>query len=67
MARYAERHYADAAMIFRLNRPLDHWDANKRVQHNLLLRGFVELFEGDNVGFVAERFIAVAGGYAYEG
>lgn len=63
---FARRHYEAIADVFAAQRPGDNWDANKRVQHNLLLRDMVETLRRDNAAFKAERFVKRAGGWAHE-
>lgn len=66
MASFSRRHYEAVAKVFKDNKPADNWDANKRLQHNLLLRDLVRVFRRDNDGFKPDRFIAAAGGEAAE-
>ena len=60
------RDYVKFAELFRMERPGDNWDANKRVQHNLLLKGTMRIFKSDNGRFDENRFLAACGGYAVE-
>jgi hypothetical protein len=64
--KFTSRHYIAIASVFRHNRPLDNWDANKRVQFNALLQDMVLLMRDDNPRFDVDHFVAAAGGYAAE-
>lgn len=63
-SKFQQRHYEAVAAIFAAERPGDNWDANKRVQHNLLLDKFVATFSADNSKFRIDLFVKAAGGRA---
>jgi hypothetical protein len=64
--KFTSRQYIAIANVFKHNRPLDSWDANKRVQFNALLQDMVLLMRDDNPRFKVDRFVAAVGGYAAE-
>lgn len=60
---FAKRQYEAIAAVFKKEKPGDNWDANKRVQHNLVLSSMIDAFKVDNPGFKPEKFVEAAGGY----
>ncbi len=54
--------YVRLAEVFKDNRPEEHWDANKRVQWNLLVNGMAKALNADNHAFKPERFVDACGG-----
>jgi hypothetical protein len=60
------KHYVQFAELFRTEKPGDNWDANKRTQHNMLLKGMMEILKRDNPRFKESRFLDAAGGFAKE-
>jgi hypothetical protein len=64
--KFTKRQYIAIASVFKHNRPLDSWNANKRVQFNVLLKDMVLLMRDDNPRFDVDKFLAAVGGYAAE-
>ena len=63
---FTRRHYEALAKVFAENKPQPNWDANKRTQHDLLLRDLSAMLQMDNQGFKRSRFVEAAGGYCSE-
>ena len=63
MPKFQRRHYEALAKVFLENKPYPNWDANKRTQHDLLLRDLAAMLQMDNPNFKRDRFVLAAGDY----
>ena len=54
--------YVKFANAFKSERPGENWDANKRVQWNLLVKAIADVLKSDNSAFRREQFIEASGG-----
>lgn len=57
-----KKHFNELAMTFKLDRPLESWDANKRQMWNQLLKGVAGCCKRSNPRFDEARFYKAAGG-----
>lgn len=46
-----KKHFNELAMTFKLDRPLESWDANKRQMWNQLLKGVADVCKSTNPRF----------------
>lgn len=61
--KFNKRQYETIAAVFAKEKPGANWDANKRVQHNLLLSSMTDALKLDNPEFKPDRFLEAAGGW----
>lgn len=59
---FQKRHYEQIAALLKAERPGEHWDANKRMQWQLIVNSFTRLFASDNCRFQGDRFVDACGG-----
>jgi len=58
----SRKDYVIISEVFNNNRPGENWDANKRVQWNLLVKDMASALKSDNNAFKPERFMDACGG-----
>ena len=54
---------ARIAAAMRNERPAPHWEANKRTQWDMCVRGIADALAADTRSFNEERFVIACGGY----